>query len=729
MADLDFNPTTQKFDLVSDTASDIAVVDTAGLFTGTNVETVLAELGNSIIGQDTLAEILAIGNTSGGTNLIMSAGDILTADTINETTSTSGVTVDGLLLKDGDVDLNGAGKIIFDADADTHLNSTSDDTLTLTLGGATAMQWVALGTTINIAAGYTLAVDTIIETTGSAGVTIDSVLLKDGQVDLDDSKALILGTGDDYSLQYDGTNALYNSTVVGSGEHQFTGNIQVDNNASAITSGNYAVNINSGTTGAGTPPSSGDANLVAQWRMDTGSGTTAFDETANNHDGTFSGTPTWVGSGAFGYTGDDSIDFDGTEAIDVSNDVAFRMERTDTWSITAWVQFDTASNNAVLGKMDATSGFRGFRFYKNSGEDMTCQLISTTAGGNTIEVIGTSQVTLTDGEWYFIGMSYDGSSTAAGFNFYENDKKLSKVTNVDNLSATTISTVNLELASSGNAGIDLNGRLDTVSFYSDVRTDAEMLADYTNGIPVGVGTIIDTETALTGTSKITSFRVATVEKAFIDIAGEGNFVGADIQGASLILDADGDTSITADTDDQIDIEIAGADDFQFTANTFTALSGSTIATNTIVETTGAAGVTIDGVVLKDTTIDVNGTADAIILDADGDTTISAPTANQIDIEIAGADDFQFTANTFTALAGSSITLADGAINIGGDLNHDGTNVGFYGTAPAAQSAAYTLNATAVLDRTLLASASATTLNNNNALAALITDLQAIGLIG
>ena len=51
----------------------------------------------------------------------------------------------------------------------------------------------------------------------------------------------------------------------------------------------------------------------------------------------------------------------------------------------------------------------------------------------------------------------------------------------------------------------------------------------------------------------------------------------DLDGEKLILDANANTSITADTDDQIDIEIAGADDFQFTANTFTILSGSTIA--------------------------------------------------------------------------------------------------------------------------------------------------------
>ena len=50
----------------------------------------------------------------------------------------------------------------------------------------------------------------------------------------------------------------------------------------------------------------------------------------------------------------------------------------------------------------------------------------------------------------------------------------------------------------------------------------------------------------------------------------------DLNGQELILDANANTSITADTDDQIDIKIGGADDFQFTANTFTALSGSTI---------------------------------------------------------------------------------------------------------------------------------------------------------
>ena len=68
---------------------------------------------------------------------------------------------------------------------------------------------------------------------------------------------------------------------------------------------------------------------------------------------------------------------------------------------------------------------------------------------------------------------------------------------------------------------------------------------------------------------------ASTDSAYIIFLGQAivqNLINAG--GAELVLDADDDTSLTADTDDQIDIKIAGADDFQFTANKFSVLSGS-----------------------------------------------------------------------------------------------------------------------------------------------------------
>jgi len=63
-------------------------------------QSIKAYVDSQVATVDTLAEILVNGNTSGGTNLIMSAGDTLTVNTIAETTVGAGVTIDSVLLKD-----------------------------------------------------------------------------------------------------------------------------------------------------------------------------------------------------------------------------------------------------------------------------------------------------------------------------------------------------------------------------------------------------------------------------------------------------------------------------------------------------------------------------------------------------------------------------------------------------------------------------------------------------
>lgn len=74
----------------------------------------------------------------------------------------------------------------------------------------------------------------------------------------------------------------------------------------------------------------------------------------------------------------------------------------------------------------------------------------------------------------------------------------------------------------------------------------------------------------------------------------------------------------------------------------------------VTQITSSSGWLIDGVNIVDGTVDLNGTANALILDADGDTHISSPTDDQIDISIGGADDFTFTSNSFNILTGSTI---------------------------------------------------------------------------
>ena len=75
-------------------------------------------------------------------------------------------------------------------------------------------------------------------------------------------------------------------------------------------------------------------------------------------------------------------------------------------------------------------------------------------------------------------------------------------------------------------------------------------------------------------------------------------------------------------------------------------------------------------------VDLN--SNELILDLDGDTTLHSSTDDQIDIKIAGADDFTFTTGAFNVLASSHAVFADSSeakFGAGTDLQiyHDGTN--------------------------------------------------------
>ena len=151
----------------------------------------------------------------------------------------------------------------------------------------------------------------------------------------------------------------------------------------------------------------------------------------------------------------------------------------------------------------------------------------------------------------------------------------------------------------------------------------------------------------------------------------------DLNGNELILDLDADTSITADTDDQIDIKIGGADDFRFTANTFTALSGSTIAaqalTATTLTTTGAIAIPNDG------NIGSAGDADAIAISSSGVVTFSQrdvhssgiTLANDGQIGSAGDADAMAISSSGVVTFTQSPVFPDGSL-AGADIDIDGT---------------------------------------------------------
>ena len=212
------------------------------------------------------------------------------------------------------------------------------------------------------------------------------------------------------------------------------------------------------------------------------------------------------------------------------------------------------------------------------------------------------------------------------------------------------------------SGADANGA--TLTF-----TDGAYVDVYLNGVLLKPTTDYNTSTANTiaGLSALnTNDEVTVVVYDIFTVAdmvsatSGGTFSGAvtanstlDMNGTELILDADADTSITADTDDEIHIKIAGADDFKFKANTLEVQTGSNI--------------------------DMNGTE--LILDADGDTSITADTDDQIDFKVGGSDKMKI--------------LSGGSVGFGTTANFGGFGGSTSGLTFASAAPAYSLHETDV----------------------------------
>ena len=131
-----------------------------------------------------------------------------------------------------------------------------------------------------------------------------------------------------------------------------------------------------------------------------------------------------------------------------------------------------------------------------------------------------------------------------------------------------------KLDTSGNT---YNGSNVTFDLGTQVGSPVQLLVSH-DGVIQNPGT--DYTLASNGTQITFTTAPASGASIFImEISGAvGGPMNRDINGEELILDVDGDTSITADTDDQIDFKAGGTDVMSMTATGLTINDGTTITT-------------------------------------------------------------------------------------------------------------------------------------------------------
>ena len=178
-------------------------------------------------------------------------------------------------------------------------------------------------------------------------------------------------------------------------------------------------------------------------------------------------------------------------------------------------------------------------------------------------------------------------------------------------------------------------------------------------VTIGLDLLTDTTPQLGGNLDVNSNSIVSTSNGNITLApnGSGNVLIngiLNLHGNELLLDADGDTSITADTDDEIQIKLAGSDKIQITELAFMPQSnGSYMLGNSARRwhTIFGADINITG------DITVTGNVDGRDVSADG---------TKLDGIEASADVTDTTNVVASLTAGTNVTIAgDGTISASG----------------------------------------------------------------
>jgi len=213
------------------------------------------------------------------------------------------------------------------------------------------------------------------------------------------------------------------------------------------------------------------AELVAHWRLDDGSGTTAVDSSGNGHDGTLLLDPQWV-AGKYG----GALEFAGISGQRVEMEGYEGILGTQNRTAMAWVKTTGYGDWISWGQNTNTQKWIG-RINDNAGNGAVGALRTECSGGYII-----STTVLTDGEWHHLTSVLEsaGSPTVEDIKMYV-DGVQESISGVQPVGIDTVGGRNVWIAD-GHHDRPLPSLIDDVRLYNHAMTQAEILAAMEGGI-------------------------------------------------------------------------------------------------------------------------------------------------------------------------------------------------------------------------------------------------------
>lgn len=241
------------------------------------------------------------------------------------------------------------------------------------------------------------------------------------------------------------------------------------------TSGNYT--FDSGVveiTGGAAKLKGNPLAPYAWWHLNESTGTNAADSSGNGRNGT---TQNMENSDWIAGKLNNCLEFDGVnEYVDCGAIAAF--ERTQPFSLECWFKTSADGTHIVISNREDTGDLRGWSIRMTDGQ-LFFNLISVVGTGNRLQV--KTDNTYNNGAWRHMVLTYDGSSNASGANFYIDGSTVAQTTVFDDLTGTTISSINTQIGILNGTGFAWLGEIDEVVIYEEELVQGNVTFRYNSG--------------------------------------------------------------------------------------------------------------------------------------------------------------------------------------------------------------------------------------------------------
>ena len=240
----------------------------------------------------------------------------------------------------------------------------------------------------------------------------------------------------------------------------------------------------------GVPNDISSLSPVSWWRCGDGdTSPTLTDNGSGGNNGTMTNFSTFSTDVPVELFSRKSIALDGVDDfVDMGNVLNF--ERLDTFSISAWVKKnDNGAGMMIVAKQETSLNFKGWMFYFDSANNLKFVLRRQNQTFN--RLIATSTNSISSGSWNHVLVTYDGSSTEAGFNFYINGADAGSNGSGGTLGggASLATTIPLQIGTRNSTFNLFEGNIDEVSIFNTELSASDVTTIYNGGVPNDISSL------------------------------------------------------------------------------------------------------------------------------------------------------------------------------------------------------------------------------------------------